>query len=105
MDKTKLVEQIQENLKDIYHKAIDADSVLKQQQEQGKAKFSALFKDSLFKDQHRQFLPYVEELASDLVLLQECQDDEHFVTQLKVMVAKLEQMHKLLVEFKQLTRQ
>lgn len=104
MDKTKLVEQIQVNLKDIYHKAIDADTVLKQQQQEGNAKFSALFKDSLFKQQHREFLPYVEELASDLVLLQESQDDEHFVTQLKIIVAKLEQMHKLLADFKALTR-
>ncbi|GGB17732.1 primosomal replication protein PriC [Agarivorans gilvus] len=104
MDKTKLIEQIQANLKDIYHKAIDADAVLKQQQQEGNAKFSALFKDSLFKQQHREFLPYVEELASDLVLLQESQDDEHFVTQLKIIVAKLEQMHKLLVDFKALAR-
>ncbi|MGY5451921.1 hypothetical protein ACVFI8_13390 [Agarivorans sp. MS3-6] len=104
MDKIKLVEQIQINLKDIYHKAIDADAVLKQLQEQGSAKFNGLFKGDLFKQQHRQFLPYVEELASDLVLLQECQDDEHFVTQLKIMVAKLEQIHKLLAEFKPFIR-
>ncbi len=104
MDKTKLIEQIQVNLKDIYHKAIDADTVLKQQQQEGNAKFSALFKDSLFKQQHREFLPYVEELASDLVLLQESEDDEHFVTQLKIIVAKLEQMHKLLADFKTLSR-
>lgn len=104
MDKTKLIEQIQVNLKDIYHKAIDADALLKQQQQEGNAKFSALFKDSLFKQQHREFLPYVEELASDLVLLQESQDDEHFITQLKIIVAKLEQMHKLLADFKALIR-
>ncbi|WP_432463840.1 hypothetical protein [Agarivorans sp. QJM3NY_33] len=103
MDKTKLIKQIQQNLKDIYHKAIDADELLKQQQEQGKAKFSALFKESLFKLQHRHFLPYVEELASDLLLLQECEDDEHFVTQLKLIVAKLEQLHSLLAKFKFLT--
>jgi primosomal protein N'' len=104
MDKTKLIEQIQQNLKDIYHKAIDADTVIQQQQEQGKAKYTELFKDSLFKAKDQQFLPYVEELASDLVLLQESQDDEHFVTQLKVIVAKLEQIHSLLADFKQLTR-
>ncbi|WP_026959523.1 MULTISPECIES: hypothetical protein [Aliagarivorans] len=105
MDTQQVIKQIQTNLKEIYHKAVDADRVLKQLSEQGHGKFNALFdEESLFKTHEREFLPYVEELASDLVLLEECEDEEHFVSQLKQTVAKLEQMHLLLAQFKDVAK-
>lgn len=102
MDQQKVITQIQLNLKEIYHRSIDADQKLKEFKSEGLAQFDALFSnEQLFKQHHTSFLPYVEELASDLVLLQEATDEDHFVSQLKLLMTKLEAMNLLLVSFKQ----
>jgi hypothetical protein len=90
MNQKKIIEQIQLALKEAYHKAVDADKLLNAQKELGNGKYSQIFSsDGPFRTQADTFLPYIEELASDLVLLQESEDDDHFVSQLQTLVSKL----------------
>jgi len=99
MGKETVLSQLQENVKIIYHKAVDADKKLAILREQKKASFAQIFSaDSAFKHHADTFLPYVEELAADLQAIQ-VDDDEHYKTLLPNIVIKIELLLKMLTAF------
>jgi primosomal protein N'' len=100
MNKESLIKQLQENIKIIYHRAIDADKQLEQLRQQKKAGFAQIFtNDSAFKNHSTTFLPYVEELAADLQAIQ-TDNDEHYKTLIPAIVVKIELLFKTLKAFK-----
>ena len=100
MSKEHVLEQLQENLKIIYHKAVDADKQLELLRQQKKAGFAQIFSaDSAFKNHANTFLPYVEELAADLQEIQ-VDNEEHYKTLLPAIVIKIELLLKMLNAFK-----
>jgi len=100
MSKERVLIQLQENVKIIYHKAVDADKMLAELREQKKATFSQVFAaDTAFKNHADTFLPYVEELAADLQEIQ-TDDEEHYKKLLPNIVVKIELLFKMLASFK-----
>jgi primosomal protein N'' len=96
MSKESVLIQLQENVKIIYHKAVDADKLLAQLREQKKAGFAHVFAaDTAFKNHSDTFLPYVEELAIDLQEIQ-TDDEEHYKKLLPSIVVKIELLFKML---------
>ncbi|MFM2477903.1 hypothetical protein [Celerinatantimonas sp. MCCC 1A17872] len=103
MNQEKVIEQLKVNIKAIYHKAVDADKVISAQQADGLGQFDKIFVDnSPFSTESDHFLPYVEELANDLLRLQQSEDEQSFKTVLEALVVKIELAHKTLASFKQL---
>lgn len=103
MNQEKVIEQLKVNIKAIYHKAVDADKVISAQQADGLGQFDKIFVDnSPFSTESDHFLPYVEELANDLLRLQQNEDEQSFKTVLEALVVKIELAHKTLASFKQL---
>lgn len=100
MSKERVLEQLRENVKIIYHKAVDADKQLELLRKQEKAAFAQIFtEDSEFKNHSTTFLPYVEELAADLQAIQ-TDDEDHYKTLLPAIVVKIELLFKTLNAFK-----
>ena len=100
MSKENVLKQLQENVKIIYHKAVDADQKLQLLRKQEKAAFAQIFTDdSAFKNHSTTFLPYVEELAADLQEIQ-TDDEAHYKTLLPAIVVKIELLFKTLNSFK-----
>lgn len=100
MSKENVLKQLQENLKIIYHKAVDADKQLELLRQQKKAGFAQIFTgDSAFKNHSTTFLPYVEELAADLQEIQ-TDNEDHYKTLLPAIVVKIELLFKTLNSFK-----
>jgi len=100
MSKESVLLQLQENVKIIYHKAVDADKLLADLREQKKATFSQVFaSDSAFKNHSDTFLPYVEELAADLQEIQ-TDDEDHYKKLLPSIVVKIELLFKMLGSLK-----
>ena len=100
MSKEHVLEQLQENVKIIYHKAVDADKQLELLRQQKKAGFAQIFSaDTAFKNHSNTFLPYVEELAADLLEIQ-TDNEEHYKTLLPAIVVKIELLLKMLNAFK-----
>ncbi|MEH6452813.1 MAG: hypothetical protein V7782_07190 [Psychromonas sp.] len=100
MSKESVIIQLQENIKIIYHRAIDADKQIEILRQQEKASFSQIFAtDSAFKSHSTTFLPYVEELAADLQEIQ-VDNEEHYKTLLPSLVVKIELLFKTLNAFK-----
>ena len=99
MSKESVLNQLQENIKIIYHKAVDADKKLAVLREQKKASFAQIFSaETIFKSHSDTFLPYVEELAADLQAIQ-VDDDEHYKKLLPNIVTKIELLLKMLTAF------
>lgn len=99
MSKESVLNQLQENIKIIYHKAVDADKKLAVLREQKKASFAQIFSvETIFKNHSDTFLPYVEELAADLQAIQ-VDDDEHYKKLLPNIVTKIELLLKMLTAF------
>jgi hypothetical protein len=83
----------------IYRKAIDADSALDKLQQSGKAKFSVIFtEDNGFTTKSKRFGPYVDELASDVTMLQS--NDVNIENEITTIVKKMELMLLTLAKFK-----
>ena len=100
MSKETVLIQLQENIKAIYHKAVDADQQLALLREQKKAGFAQIFsKDTAFKNHSDTFLPYVEELAADLQEIQ-TDDETDYKKLLTNIVVKIELLFKMLNTFK-----
>ncbi|WP_019617109.1 hypothetical protein [Psychromonas ossibalaenae] len=100
MSKENVVKQLQENVKIIYHKAVDADKQLEILRQKDKASFAQVFSaDSAFKNHSSTFLPYVEELAADLQEIQ-TDNEDHYKTLLPAIVVKIELLFKTLSSFK-----
>lgn len=100
MPKQRVVKQLQENIKIIYHKAVDADKQLQALREQKKAVFEQIFStDTIFRDHSNTFLPYVEELAADLQAIETAADDS-YQQLLPEIVIKIELLFKMLNSLK-----
>lgn len=104
MSKQRVVKQLQENIKIIYHKAVDADKLLQALREQKKATFEQIFTaDTVFKVDSNNFLPYVEELAADLQVI-EMTDEETYQPLLPNIVIKIELLFKMLASLNTLNK-
>ncbi|MFM2484853.1 hypothetical protein [Celerinatantimonas yamalensis] len=102
MNQQNVIEQLQVNIKAIYHKAVDADRIINEQQADGLGQFDKIFVDnSPFTSESDHFLPYVEELANDLLALQDSDNEAQFIAILEPLVVKIELAHKTLASFKQ----
>ncbi len=90
---------LQQELKQLYRKCVDADQKLDQLRKQGMAKFSTLFEqESPFVSQGRHFVDYLPELATDLEQLQQA-PAAAWPEQLKPFLQKLQTLHQLLEQF------
>jgi hypothetical protein len=96
-------QRIEEALKIMVPFAIQADEVLEQLKQEQKGNFSAIFpKHSLFKTVDTRFLPYMEELDTDLKLLPVDMQDPAFEPLLTDLMKKLETMQQVLNSFHEL---
>ena len=99
MSKETVLKHLQENVKIIYHKAVDADKKIELLRENKKAGFAQIFSaDTAFKNHSDTFLPYVEELAADLQEIQ-TDDEDHYKKLLPNIVVKIELLFKMLTTF------
>lgn len=96
-----IVTGLEENLKSLYRKAVDADLHINELKKQGHGKFEAIFKQSeLFTVQANKFMPYLEETAEQILKLKESGDIAQHQSELEQVVKKLHLLHKTLAEFK-----
>lgn len=98
-----VIAKLQDELKALYRKCVDADSKLKQIRAQGMGKFSALFAtDSPFDIQAKSFSDYLAETAADVAALEQmaATDAEQWQDRLTKILTKLQAIHQLLARFK-----
>lgn len=99
-----IIQTLSENIQVIYRKSIDADQIISRLQHDGKGKFSAIFaEDAGFTTSSRLFKPYVEELANDVLALEQ-KSQQAIKDQLPNMVKKIELMLKTLNQFQKTAR-
>lgn len=99
-----IIHTLSENVQVIYRKSIDADQIINRLQHDGKGKFSAIFaKDAGFTTSSRLFKPYVEELANEVLALEQL-DSDTVKAQLPSIVKKIELMLKTLNQFQKTAR-
>jgi len=99
-----IIQSLSENVHVIYRKAIDADQIISRLQHDGKGKFSAIFaKNAGFNTSSRLFKPYVEELANEVLALEQKKQDA-VKEQLPGIVKKIELMLKTLNQFQKTAR-
>ncbi|WP_018692395.1 hypothetical protein [Algicola sagamiensis] len=95
-----IISNLEATLKDAYRKAVDADTKLEQLQRSGMGKFSTIFAtDSGFQQEKNRFMPYVEELAADILALKS-EDESVQQAKLPLLLKKLELMFSTLHRFK-----
>ncbi|EHR40228.1 hypothetical protein [Alishewanella jeotgali] len=94
-----LLQQLDENLKELYRKALDADALLEQLQQQGQAKYQTVFsKDAGFKVESNRFMPYLAETAEQVAAIRHSQ--QFSTSTLQRVVQQLQLLHKTLTEFR-----
>ncbi|MBC3766590.1 hypothetical protein [Neptunicella marina] len=72
-----IIEKIKDNLQIIYRRALDADKALSSLHQQGKGKFQHIFADEAgFEVRSKRFQPYVEELAHDVMQLEQADQNK-----------------------------
>lgn len=99
-----IIQSLSENVQVIYRKAIDADQIISRLQHDGKGKFSAIFaKDAGFTTTSRLFKPYVEELANEVLALEQKNQDA-LKEDLPSIVAKIELLLKTLNQLQKTAR-
>lgn len=97
----KIIEALNENLRVIYRKSVDADAALNTLQAKGKGKFDTIFTEgSGFATRSKRFGPYVEELAGEVAPLVEA-NPHRIQTALPDIVKKIELLLTTLGQFKQ----
>ena len=100
MPHSQLFAALQENIRLIYRQSIDADKQINELCQQEMAKFSAIFDESQgFETKANRFSPYAEELAKDLIEIQQAQAQQVPVL-IQPLVAKIEIQLQLLQVFK-----
>ncbi len=91
-----VIEQYRQSLQAAYRQAVDADALLDGLQQDGKGKFSAIFRDDAgFETQANRFVPYVQELADALSRFEAEPNPEalpHMVQQLELLLTTLAQL-------------
>jgi primosomal protein N'' len=97
-----IVSSLEENLKELYRKAIDADNRLKDLKKSGHGKFAAIFKDSnLFTAESDKFMPYLEETAEQILTLKNSDKDlSDAKDDIESIVKKLHLLHKTIADLK-----
>lgn len=91
-----VIPHLEQNIKEIYRKAIDADAKLTEIKKAGMGKFSALFpSDQLFTTKAMTFQPYVEELAADINTFKVDPSE----AKLQIVLQKMDSLYKLLSQF------
>ena len=94
-----LLNQLDQNLKELYRKAVDADALLDELAQQGQAKHQAIFPaDSLFRVSSPRFLPYLSETAEQVASIRLTQ--QFNTATLQRVVTQLRQLHTTLAEFR-----
>ncbi|WP_372626367.1 prephenate dehydrogenase [Arsukibacterium sp.] len=94
-----LLSQLDENLKELYRKALDADAVLEQLQQQGQAKHQSIFPaGSDFSVNSNRFMPYLSEAAEQVAAIRQSQ--QFNTATLARVVKQLQLLHKTLAEFR-----
>lgn len=97
----KIIAALNDNLRVIYRKAVDADAALSKLQSSGKGKFQTIFGDnSGFATRNKRFGPYVEELATEVAHIADA-DETTINKALPKIVPKIELMLQTLEKFKQ----
>ncbi len=97
----KIITALNENLRVVYRKAIDADNALDSLKASGKGKFQHIFEENAgFATKSNRFTPYVEEIAGEVALLSKVEEEE-LSEKLPSIVKKLELMLTTLHQFKQ----
>ena len=97
-----LISSLEQNLKELYRKAIDADTHINELKKQGHGKFEAIFKDdTLFTAKADKFMPYLEETAEQILTLKNSEDPAQAQqTQIETIVKKLHLLHQTIANFK-----
>lgn len=96
----KIIAALNDNLRTIYRKAVDADAALNALSSKGKGKFDSIFADgSGFTTRSKRFGPYVEELAGEVAAVAESNQEE-LNQALPVIVPKIELILTTLQKFK-----
>lgn len=96
----KIIAALNENLRVIYRKSVDADTALDALQGKGKGKFESIFVEgSGFTTRNKRFGPYVEELAGDVAPLADA-EQEIINNALPIVVPKMELILSTLAQFK-----
>lgn len=97
----KVIDALNDNLRIVYRKAIDADATLNALQASGKGKFETIFdKSAGFESSSKRFQPYVEELAGNVARLVDA-DQASLEANLPALVKKIDIMLTTLDKFKQ----
>ncbi|MCB5225405.1 primosomal replication protein [Alishewanella sp. 16-MA] len=98
-----LLEQLDDNLKELYRKALDADALLEQLQQEGKANHQAVFaKEAGFSAQSNRFMPYLAETAEHIAAMRQSQ--QFNTATLERVVRQLKLLHKTLAEFRHIIK-
>ncbi|MBU2882623.1 prephenate dehydrogenase [Psychrosphaera sp. B3R10] len=96
-----IISSLEENLKSLYRKAVDADIRINDLKKQGHGKFGHIFKqEDLFSIKANKFMPYLEETAAKILHLKESGDLTSHQAELETVVKQLHLLHKTLAEFK-----
>lgn len=94
-----VLDKLAENMQLIYRKAIDADESLNKLQQSGKGKFNVIFSgDSGFSANSKRFMPYVEEVATQVSELAGA-DQQKLQATLPEIVKKMELLLTTLAQF------
>lgn len=96
-----IISGLEENLKSLYRKAVDADRQIDALKKQGHGKFGSVFnQQAVFDTQANKFMPYLEETAEKILKLKETGDLTSHQSELEIVVKQLHLLHKTLAEFK-----
>ena len=94
-----LLNQLDDNLKELYRKALDADALLDNLQQQGHAKHQRIFADDkLFQVKSNRFMPYLAETAEQVAAMRQSQ--QFNTATLQRVVAQLKQLHSTMAELR-----
>lgn len=97
-----LINSLEDNLKELYRKAVDADNQINELKKQGHGKFTSIFPDQkLFEINANKFMPYLEHTAEQILKLKESNATaEESQQEIEAIVKKLHLLHTTLAEFK-----
>lgn len=96
-----ILPHLDQNIQEIYRKAVDADATLAELKKQGMAKFTSIFPEkSAFNCTEKTFMPYVAELTEDIEQFRQTEQQQ----QLASILSKMEQLYKLLGTMKNITK-
>ena len=97
-----LINSLEDNLKELYRKAVDADNMINELKKQGHGKFTAIFQDqNIFEIKADKFMPYLEHTAEQILKLKEsAASAEANQQEIELIVKKLHLLHTTLAEFK-----